>query len=97
MIEFIEYIDKKRKELSLNGASSEEFCKLDFLRKITVFISNQNLDKNIDDIVQIADESTGYSEYRIINDCESDNKNLWVEYDNGNIRLTSGDILIKLK
>jgi len=97
MIDFIEYIDKKKKELSLNGASSDEFRKLDFLRKITVFISNQHLDKKIDDIVQIADEGTGYSEYRIVNDCESDNKNAWIEYDNGNIRLTSGDILIKLK
>ncbi|KAA9002455.1 hypothetical protein FJU30_04650 [Affinibrenneria salicis] len=97
MIDIIEYIDKKKKDLSRNGASLQELQKLDFLKKITVFISTHQFDNNIDSIIQIADENTGYSEYRIMNDYESDNKNLWVEYDNGNITLTPGDILIKLQ
>lgn len=97
MISLIEYIDNYKKELTLHEASHEEFKKLDFLRKIAIFLSNQHVDKKIEDIIQIMDENSGYSEYRIINDCESDNKDLWIEYDHGKIRLAAGDILIKMK
>ena len=43
--------------------------------------------------------NTGYSEYRIINDCESDNKELWIEYiyEDNRIRLYPGDLLVKMK
>lgn len=51
MIAFVKYTDKKNKEPGLNGASSEDFCRLDPLRRITVFTSNQYLDRNIVNMV----------------------------------------------
>lgn len=39
MISLIEYIDNYKKELTLHEASHEEFKKLDFLRKISIFLS----------------------------------------------------------
>lgn len=50
-------------------------------------------------IIPLINTYTGYSEYRVMNDCESDNKELWIEYiyENNKIRLNTGDILVKMK
>ncbi|EFC2602492.1 hypothetical protein CT362_004950 [Escherichia coli] len=60
---------------------------------------NNDINESIDNIIKLVDKNTGYSDYRIMNDCESDDRNLWIEYDNGhgNITLNAGDILIKMK
>lgn len=83
----------------MNGAPSELINKLNFLRKIAIYLSNHDVNESIDTIIQLIDRDTGYSDYRIVNDCESDDRNLWIEYDNGhdNITLSAGDILIKMK
>lgn len=53
----------------------------------------------IKNIFKIPKENTGYSEYRIINDCESDNPLNWREVmiNNESMRLQENDIIIKLK
>lgn len=59
-----------------------------------------NISKNeIENIFKIPKENTGYSEYRIINDCESDDRLNWTEVaiENKNIRLNENDVIIKFK
>ena len=48
------------------------------------------------DIVELPDMQTGYSEFRIMNDCETDDISQWVELtkDNYPVTMTLGDILI---
>ncbi|WP_345199793.1 hypothetical protein [Chryseobacterium ginsengisoli] len=59
-----------------------------------------NISKNeIENIFKIPKENKGYSEYRIINDCESDDRINWTEVaiENKNIRLNENDVIIKFK
>lgn len=61
---------------------------------------NYKINKNtVEKILELPDSDTGYSEYRIINDCESDNPGCWIELrvKEEKIRLTEGDIIIKKK
>ncbi|MFC3157993.1 hypothetical protein SAMN05443633_104335 [Chryseobacterium arachidis] len=53
----------------------------------------------IEHIFKIPETNTGYSEFRIINDCESDDPLRWAEViiDNENVRLNENDIIIKFK
>ena len=48
------------------------------------------------DIIELPDMQTGYSEFHIMNDCETDDISQWVELTNDNfpVSITSGDILI---
>jgi hypothetical protein len=54
--------------------------------------------KNIEkyEIIELPDMNTGYSFYRIMNDCETDNVNEWIELKKGNrsVEASMGDILI---
>lgn len=53
----------------------------------------------IENIFKIPKTNTGYSEFRLINDCESDDPLNWTEMmiDNENIHLNENDIVIKFK
>ncbi|REC63973.1 hypothetical protein DRF65_04550 [Chryseobacterium pennae] len=55
--------------------------------------------RTVDDIWSLPDFNTGYSDYRIINDCESDDPAQWIELsiNNEKIRLSEGDIIIRKK
>ncbi|EPK9348416.1 hypothetical protein QDZ90_005790, partial [Pluralibacter gergoviae] len=80
MLELIECIDLLKKEIALSGGRQDDINKLNFIRKIATYLSNSDVDGKVSDIIKLANTNTGYSEYRIINDCESDNRELWVEY-----------------
>jgi len=48
------------------------------------------------DIIELPDMKTGFSEFRIMNDCETDDINHWIELkkDNYPVSMTPGDVLI---
>jgi len=48
------------------------------------------------DIIELPDPKTGFSEYRVMNDCETDNMEYWqeLEINNKRISMTMGDIII---
>ncbi len=48
------------------------------------------------EIVELPDMNTGYSEYRLMNDCETDNIKHWIEFKD-HIGLTPGDFIISRK
>ena len=78
MLNIINHIDNEIN--SLKGSNYELRIKLNLLKKIALFLSQNTIQGKIDKIIPIIEMNTGYSEYRIINDCESDNKELWIEY-----------------
>ena len=97
MLNIINLIDNEIN--SLKGSNYELKIKLNLLKKFASFLSQNTMQGKIDKIIPIIEMNTGYSEYRIMNDCESDNKELWIEYiyENDEIRLYSGDLLVKMK
>lgn len=54
--------------------------------------------KDVDkyEIVELPDMNTGYSEYRLMNDCETDDIKQWIEFKD-HIGLTTGDFIISMK
>ncbi|PWN66110.1 hypothetical protein [Chryseobacterium oncorhynchi] len=66
---------------------------------LSIFDNHQINQKTIKTILELPDSNTGYSDYRIINDCESDNPDHWIEVSihNEKLRLGAGDIIIKKK
>lgn len=71
-----EHIANLRKESSTN-ISQKELSDLLFLLDI---VEKYQIDKHIiRGIISLPDSQTGYSEHRIINDCESDNPENWLE------------------
>jgi hypothetical protein len=72
---------------------------LDVLYLIEISTIYQISKNKIENIFKIPKENTGYSEFRIINDCESDDRFNWTEVaiENENIRLNENDIIIKFK
>ncbi|BAP31222.1 uncharacterized protein CHSO_2185 [Chryseobacterium sp. StRB126] len=66
---------------------------------LEVFDRFQISKKTIDAIFELPDSHTGYSDYRIMNDCESDDPMQWVELkiNDENIKLSEGDIIIRKK
>ena len=97
MLNIVKHIDNEIN--SLKGSNYELKIKLNLLKKFAIFLSQNEIQGKIDKIIPIIEMNTGYSEYRIINDCESDNKELWLEYiyENNIIRLYPGDLLVKMK
>ena len=97
MLNIINHIDNEIN--SLKGSNYELRIKLNLLKKIALFLSRNTIQGKIEKIIPIIEMNTGYSEYRIINDCESDNKELWIEYiyEDNRIRLYPGDLLVKMK
>jgi hypothetical protein len=55
--------------------------------------------KNIESIIILPDIYTSAAEYRVVDDCESENRQYWQEIEiNGNpIRLHSDDLIFKMK
>ena len=45
------------------------------------------------EIVELPDIGTGYSEYRLMNDCETDDRQHWIEFKE-HVGLTAGDFII---
>lgn len=48
------------------------------------------------EIVELPDMNTGFSEFRLMNDCETDDMKHWIEFKN-HIGLTTGDFIISSK
>lgn len=69
------------------------------IHALDMFECYQINEKSIDRIVELPDSHTGYSDYRIMNDCESDDPAQWIELkiNNETIRLSEGDIIIRKK
>ncbi|MFD1885033.1 hypothetical protein [Paenibacillus wenxiniae] len=97
MLDLISFIDGKIKQMHISGAAPDDLHKLILLKKVALHLMKENISSTVDDIVQIEDEATGYCEYRIVNDGESDDRSLWMEYKEGKVRLHPGDWLIKMK
>jgi hypothetical protein len=53
----------------------------------------------ISNIIKLPESNTGYSEYRVVNDCETDKRDQWIELtiDGKAVRLNSDDIIIQKK
>lgn len=99
MNEVIEFLKELKKERSTKVNSSDTLFihKIDALIKLAYFINKVEGKIDIKDIHILPFLATGYSEYRVINDNESDNKLMWTEYGDGNLRLSDGDWLIRMK
>lgn len=90
-------IDEAIKKSHLDQSSLNQINNLFLLRKLALYLMARDISLEIDSVIQIENERTGYAEYRILNDCETDNRDLWVEYKNGSVRVNFGDLLIKKK
>lgn len=97
MLDIINFIESDIK--ALKGSNRELYLKLELLKKIAIYLSQNQVEGKLDKIIPLVDMNTGYSEYRLINDCESDNKDLWIEYSykDSMVRLSPGDFLLKMK
>jgi hypothetical protein len=63
---------------------------INWLKKINE-LKLKNVEKY--EIIELPDTNTGYSFYRIMNDCETDNRKDWIEL-NIPVKMCMGDILI---
>ena len=87
MIDLLKYIENKI-ELEKNKTAKNNLIVIKEIVK-EILESKYKLK-----IIKFEEQNTGYSEYRIMNDCESENKEMWIEYD-PEVRILPGDILIK--
>ncbi|SDI31536.1 hypothetical protein [Chryseobacterium jejuense] len=107
MITAREFITKEIDRLSSlisNGIDKESNLQLkkelsDAIHLLEMFDYYQISKKTIDMILELPDSRTGYSDYRIMNDCESDDPAQWIELkiNDKKIKLSEGDIIIKKK
>ncbi|WP_160139604.1 hypothetical protein [Chryseobacterium sp. c4a] len=102
--EFIVREIEKLNDLISNEVNKESNVQLkeelsETVHLLDMFNGYQISKKTVDMILELPDFRTGYSDYRIINDCESDDPKQWVELNinNENVRLSDGDIIIKKK
>ncbi|MDM1555206.1 hypothetical protein PYS58_01270 [Chryseobacterium indologenes] len=53
----------------------------------------------IGSMLELPNSDTGYSDYRIINDCETDDPDQWIELkiNNEEVKLSEGDLIIRKK
>ena len=72
---------------------------LDMLYLIDLYEKYNLKRKNIESIITLPNIYTSAAEYRVIDDCESENRQCWQEIEiNGTpIRLHSADLIIKMK
>lgn len=87
MIDLLKYIENKI-ELEKNKSAKNNLIVIKEI--VNEIIESKYKFK----IIKFEEQNTGYSEYRIMNDCESENKEMWIEYDQ-EVRILPGDILIK--
>lgn len=99
MLNIIDFINKELGELHSNELDNELRLNLNILKKFAIYLKDHDVIGSLDEIIKLDDINTGYSEYRIINDCESDDSKFWIEYtkDNEVVKLNSGDLLLKMK
>lgn len=107
MIKAREFISKeidKLNSLISNGIDKESNLLLkrelsDAIHLMELFDRYQISKKTIDTVLELPDSNTGYSDYRIMNDCESDDPAQWIELsiNNEKIRLSEGDVIIRKK
>lgn len=83
----------KASNLRLKKELSEAIYLLNILKQ------HQISKKTVEAIIELPSSNTGYSDYRIINDCESDDPDHWLEVriNDEKIRLAEGDIVIRRK
>ncbi|MFH6991359.1 hypothetical protein [Flavobacterium sp. FlaQc-48] len=83
-------------DITQNVSNKKELKKCLFLIDLAEDYDLDN--RTIKEIISLPDMKTGYSEYRIINDCESDAMEDWVEiFDDHTKRLLPGDLIILKK
>lgn len=102
-----EFILKKIEELNgliSKGPDRESNIKLkqelsEMIHLWNIFDKYKVNKNTIETIFEVPDSHTGYSDYRIVNDCESDDPQHWIELNinNESIKLSEGDIIIKKK
>ncbi|BDR55737.1 hypothetical protein [Xylocopilactobacillus apis] len=99
MNEVIELLREFKKDHSITVDSDDALLldKVDALMKLADFLDKAEGKIDITDIHILPLSATGYSEYRVINDNESDNKSMWTEYGDGDLRLYDGDWLVRMK
>ena len=102
--EFISKEIEKLNGLISNGIDKESNTQLkkelsELMYLLAISDRYQISKKTIDTMLELPDSNTGYSDYRIINDCESDDPAQWIEIriNNKEIRLSEGDIIIRKK
>ena len=98
----IEYLEERRNQIVeyLRNGEKKYLSELQEIDKSINWLKKiEELDlKNVQqyNIIELPDMQTGYSEFRIMNDCETDDISQWIELrkDNSPISMTFGDILI---
>jgi hypothetical protein len=96
-MEKINELIKKNENKDENIKLKNELLEVLFLINLS---KTYNISKSkIENVFKITKTNTGYSEFRVVNDCESDDPLNWAEVmiDNENVRLNENDILIKCK
>jgi hypothetical protein len=97
----IKYLEEKYKIIKENIKIEKEYSfelkeyknAINWLKKIDE-LKLENIQKY--NIIELPDPKTGYSYYRIMNDCETDDVNEWIELkiENEKVEACMGDILI---
>jgi hypothetical protein len=106
MIEVIEKLEVWKKEIELALTKGKDIKLINLKNEISnsvsclkMFIENNIKVSKISNVINLPSSNTGYSEYRIMNDCETDQINNWIELkiNDKPIRCNEGDILILMK
>ena len=79
--------------------SEDRKQKIEELKALLQIISaiesrTENL-KGVKDVHVLPDSKTGYSDFRIMDDVDSDNRSLWLEVEG--LKLSQGDLVIEIK
>ena len=102
MRKVIEHLEKYRNHIveHLKNREEEYLTELQELDKAISWLRKvEELNLSIVqkyDIIRLPDMETGYSAFRIMNDCETDDINQWIELkkDGCPVSMTQGDVLI---
>jgi len=98
----IKYLEERRNQIVayLKNGNDEYLSELQEVDKAIhwlIKIEELNM-KNVQkyDVIELPDMKTGYSGFRIMNDCETDDISKWIELrrDNYPVSMVEGDILI---
>lgn len=83
----------KETNIQLKKNLSETLYLLDIFEKYRI------KKETVETVFELPVSNTGYSDYRIINDCESDDPDQWLEVSisGEKIRLSEGDLVIRKK
>lgn len=90
-----ELLNKTIKNRNIEGQHKMIIELKSVLQLISFIESHSNEFNGIKSIHGLPPSKTGYSEYRVMDDTESEDPSMWVEI-NG-LRLSEGDILLEMK